>query len=400
MTASALIEEHIPDDLRPALVAWAEGHHAARLRAAEDAGETRAAQERHRLADALEVLPLDPDAIADAVLADTRPKIGRTAAELLAEVPEEPAWVIPGLLARSWTIKVAAREKTGKGTFIALLLGAVERGEETLFGPATEPTTALIYTEEPQDSIREKIADAGLRRATVVYGWELGGLDWPGKVDALIDRATDDGHGVIFVDNVSRAAGVEDEAGTELARAVEYLSERAKAAGLAVIIDHHHRKAAGKTEDKSRGGTALAGACDNNVEMERVGTDWTSRVRRLSSRGRVRATHWTRTVALTEDGTGYEVVADTDAPQDGRLRKRLRALRDAGDAGTDAAAFAEAIELGKEAARQTLKELEGEGWAQSTEGKPRRYSITAKGLNALRAEGLAAEEEAEGALPL
>lgn len=312
------------------------------------------------------------------------PPFGRRARDLLAEVPEEPAWIVPGLLARGWTVKVAAREKTGKGTFIALLLGAVERGERTVFGEATDPTTALIFTEEPQDSIREKIAAARLSDATVVYGWELGSLDWRKKVDALIDRAAEDGHGIVFVDNVSRAAGIEDEAGTELARAVEYLSERAKAHGLAVVIDHHHRKADGRLEDKSRGGTALAGAVENNVELERVG-DWTSRVRRLSSRGRVSATNWTRTVALSEDGSRYEVIADADAPQDGRLRRRLRALSDAGDAGVTVAEFASLIENSDETARRALKQLEAEGWAEDDGEFPARYRTTAKGTEALRA---------------
>lgn len=389
-----MIAEHVPDDLRPALDAWAAREVARRAKKEEAAAAEADEQERRRLALALDAIPLPVEEIADAVLATTRPKIGRTAAELLAEVPEEPAWIIPGLIARPWTVKVAAREKTGKGTFIALMLGAVERGEDTIFGPATEPTTALIYTEEPEDSIREKIADAGLQRATVLYGWELGGLDWNGKVDALIDRAREDGHGIIFVDNVSRAAGVEDEAGTELARRVETLSEAAKKHGLAVIIDHHHRKAAGKTEDKSRGGTALAGACDNNVEMERVGTDWDSRVRRLSSRGRVKATHWTRTVALNDDGTGYEVVADADAPQDGRLRRRLRALRGAGDAGVDAAAFADLTGVSTETARRDLHDLASEGWALASEGRPRMYTITQRGIDAVDSAAEAAEDEA------
>jgi hypothetical protein len=43
---------------------------------------------------------------------------GTTAAELLNATPEEIDWCVPGLLAPGWTIKIAAREKTGKGTFV------------------------------------------------------------------------------------------------------------------------------------------------------------------------------------------------------------------------------------------------------------------------------------------
>lgn len=38
------------------------------------------------------------------------------------------------------------------------------------FGKASDPTTALVYTEEPPESIREKVEHAGLQRAWIVYG--------------------------------------------------------------------------------------------------------------------------------------------------------------------------------------------------------------------------------------
>lgn len=137
--------------------------------------------------------------------------IGRTAADLLREEPVEPDWLIPGVMARGWMVKFAAREKTGKGTLIAHLLGCLERGKPTVFGEAKPPATSLIYTEEPAESIREKIERAGLEKAFIVYGWELAGLDWHAKVDRLVALADEHGHGVLFVDNVSRAAAVEDD---------------------------------------------------------------------------------------------------------------------------------------------------------------------------------------------
>ncbi len=298
--------------------------------------------------------------------------VGRSAATLLKEAPETPDWLIPGVIARSWMVKLAAREKTGKGTLIAYLLGCLERGEATVFGPATAPTTALIYTEEPPDSIREKIDHAGLADAWIIYGWELSHLDWKAKVARLVKIATDGGHGVLFVDNISRAAGVEDEAGVELARRAEELGEAAKAAGLAVMLDHHHKKGASKLDDKSRGGTALAGACDNNIEMERLG-GWESRVRKLSARGRISATIWEMTIALSDDGRRFEAVATATQPQTARERQRLKRLSDAGDAGMTASQFAEAVELGDTAARGALQEFVEKGWATETGTYPTRW---------------------------
>lgn len=305
-------------------------------------------------------------------------RIGRTASELLRSVPVEPDWLIPGVVARGWTVKIAGREKLGKGTFIFLLLGCLERGEATVFGPASEPVSAVVFTEEPEDSIREKVAAAGLDRSLIVYGYELGALTWPEKVDTLVSLAIEGGHGLIFADNVSRAAAVDDEAGVELARAVELLSNKSKAQGLAVIVDHHHRKGAGRLEDMSRGGTAIAGATENNIEMERVG-DWDSRARRISSRGRVSATIWTRTIELAEDGSHYRLVADVDEPQAGEDRRRLGILEDLDEAGATAKQFAAAIGKSEDAARATLTRFVEEGRARVEGSRPRRYIATAVG---------------------
>ena len=239
-------------------------------------------------------------------------KIGRSAQQLLDEVPEDVDWLVPGLLGKGWSLKIAAREKVGKGVFTAYLLGCLERGEATAFGPSKR-TTALVFTEEPQDAMREKVADAGLKEATVVYGHELQ-VAWPAKVDALVEIATRHGHGLIFVDNISRAAAVEDEAGPEMGRAVELLDERAKAAGLSVVLNHHHKKGGASVTDKSRGTTAVAAACDNNVEMFR--RSLTSRVRDFVSIGRVKATTWQRSFELTDDHSGYIEVPWKGAPDD------------------------------------------------------------------------------------
>lgn len=299
---------------------------------------------------------------------------GQTAAELIETAPEQPDWVIPRVAARGWTVKFAAREKTGKGTLIFNLLGHLERGEATVFGEATEPLTALIYTEEPADSVREKVANAGLRRARIIYGWQLTDLqDWKAKVAYLAQVVEAECHGLFFADNISRATSCEDEAGTELARAAEHLSDKMRAVGATTFVDHHHRKAAGKLADKSRGGTALAGACDNNIEIEHVG-DWESRVRKISARGRLSATIWDCQIALSDDGRSYETVAASDAPQSSDERRRLRLLAGSPD-GLTVAEFMELAEVSKTTAQRQLKDFVRDGRA-TVEGRPQRFHAT------------------------
>lgn len=236
---------------------------------------------------------------------------GRTAAEVLTETSPEPRWLAKGVIAEGWTTGVQAREKVGKGTWIYSLIGAMERGEPTPFG-RTEQATAVIYTEEPEEAIREKVAAFGLQRSRIVQAYEASGLTWPQKVAMLVRTAVEDGHRVVFVDNVSRAAGIDHEEGTELARAVEQLQETCRANRLGCLVDHHHKKGRDSRENMGRGGTGLPGALDIIIDLvpaKRVGP----RARRLISRGRIRAAWWERVIELNEEGTAYSTV---EVPED------------------------------------------------------------------------------------
>src|SRR5215207_6529003 len=132
------------------------------------------------------------EAAEEQALLDEGELPGRTAEELLAQTPEQPDWIIPGIIARKWTVKVAAREKAGTGVFVTNMLGCVERGAPTVFGPACEPLASLILSEEPEDAMREKVAHAGLRKSRLIFGHELPRhLDtWKRKVDYLVKVAS------------------------------------------------------------------------------------------------------------------------------------------------------------------------------------------------------------------
>ena len=287
-------------------------------------------------------------------------RIGRTFREIREKVPIEPDWLIPGVLCRGWVAMVAGREKVGKGTLIWHLLAALAVGEAGVLGGETsgEPVTALVYTEEPDHSIAEKARQAGERLddCQCITHWEMaaalerelaararfraamgdGALPelresrWETFVNKLVEQAVAGGHGVIYLDNISRAAGVTDEAGVELAAAIKPLSDAAKRYGVGVVVDHHHRKAAGRTEDKSRGGTATAGAVESIMDIERVG-DATSRVRKLTARGRLSSNNWTRNVELSADGRRYVAVQSTSR-EDATDAEIVELLKELGEA--------------------------------------------------------------------
>jgi AAA domain-containing protein len=286
---------------------------------------------------------------------------GRLASDLTGEALAEIDWLVPGFVAPGWTVKVAAREKVGKGTLALYVIGRLERGEDTCFGPTPRAATALILTEEPQESMVEKLRLFGVTRARVVAGWELASRSWPEKVAALVEVAVAEGHGLVFVDNVSRAAGIEDEAGTELARAIEELQDRCRANRIAAWIDHHHKKGSGRDEDKSRGSTSISGAADINVDL----FPKHGRVRRVTSLGRVRATTWEKLIELNEDGTDYALVADGEA--DDEARAEADALADLtmlrGRREVTISEFERATGASKSAARRRLQALVDDGKA-------------------------------------
>lgn len=267
--------------------------------------------------------------------------IGRTAWDLRESTPPEPDWLVPGMLALGLTTEVNGREKIGKGWFEAYLIGSLEAGQPTFFGPGRPGSTrSLIYTEEPETSLVQKFDSFDVRNAFVVYQWELAKLGWPDKIKWLAERALELEAEVLFIDNISAATGTDDEAGVELARKVEPLARKAKEHHFAILYDRHQRKTAGKVEDLSRGGTALAGAVDQIVAMSKGN----ERERKLDSWGRLWGHLWSRTVELSEDHSEYTDLGSGDW-KDARLIE--------GDEWT-VAEFAEAIQQSPESARTYL----------------------------------------------
>lgn len=305
--------------------------------------------------------------------------LGRTAEELLGEVAEDVDWIIEGVLPRGFSLGVAGREKIGKGTWIFSLLAAAE----------AQGLTAYVVTEEPPESVREKVEAFGLRRSRIVYGHELRKHEagWEAQVARVVREAVVGAHTFVFVDNVSRSTGAEDESGVELARRAELLLDACRGAGLTFIGDFHHKKGRGALEDKFRGGTAVPGSLDVIVDVERVGRD--TRRRRLTSRGRLRANAWTRVVELAEDGRSYREVADDEAPGDApadlgeMLERGDRPSTDLamGDrmalmalGATTAEAFSKRVARTEATARKRLNALVAEGFARKIEG-----GVTAEG---------------------
>lgn len=306
-------------------------------------------------------MPHIPEAAA--VEAAPTPTVGRTARSLRDTTPVEPDWLVPGILGLGMATELNGREKTGKGWFETYLLGRLEQGVPTLFGPGNVDgaASALIYTEEPEYSLREKMEAFDVERAFIVYHWELAMMTWPQKVDWLAKATLDKGAQCLFVDNISSATGVDDENGVALARSVEPLTQKAKEHNIALLYDRHQRKSGGQVEDLSRGGTALAGAVDQIVAMMKADGN----ERKLKSWGRLWHHNWERTVELTEDHRDFRDLGNADW--------RVTRLRERGD--WTAAEFADHIKVSVDSARMYLEGCEHVERRQERRGRAYVYDV-------------------------
>ena len=102
-------------------------------------------------------------------------RAARTAVEFFFEVPPDPTYLVPGLIAKEQVTLVAGREKlSGKSTHVYWLIGAMERQEATLYGAAyRRAAKTLIVTEEPDSAISDKIEKFGLRDAVIILNRDI-----------------------------------------------------------------------------------------------------------------------------------------------------------------------------------------------------------------------------------
>lgn len=319
---------------------------------------------------------------------------GRTAHERRSAPKRKLDWVIPGVLMRKWTTQLNGREKGGKGNLAVYCISRMERAQPSVFGPAfRRPIYTLILTEEPEESLNEKLEFFGVEHARIIEGHTLAGMEWSEKVAHVITVAQAGGYECIFIENISRSAGIVEEGGVELGRAVECFADAVQTHDLAGLFDHHHKKGRDKIENMGRGGTATSGAVDVIIDVETKG-GLMSRKRKLTARGRVVSAWWERTIELTESRDDYVEVAEgdesfadvLDAHAEREQKQSEARLYDAKllaqHPGITAAEYAKLIDKVERTARRRLDALKDHGLATVEEGEmiggkgqaPNRYT--------------------------
>ncbi|MGI8921107.1 MAG: AAA family ATPase [Solirubrobacteraceae bacterium] len=258
-----------------------------------------------------------------------------SAAELAASIPPEPPWLAGGYLAPGVVTLLAGKPKIGKST-LALAIGeAIDTNRSEFLGREVNGGAVVYLSEEGAATLVHKLPAGNLRLLT--RDQALPRPDWPAAIDAARREAERVGARLLVADTFTfwgaLPADAEKDAGA-VAAALLPLFEAA-ADGLAVLLVTHTRKSGGEDGDAVRGSSALAGAADIVLELERPGGERTGRTARQRQLLALSRFPQTPGALLIEHGAagGWAVVGESASREGAREIADRAALLAALDAG-------------------------------------------------------------------
>jgi hypothetical protein len=202
-------------------------------------------------------------------------------------------WVVRGYLARRAVTLMSALPKCGKTTIAYAIAAALQRGDPEWCGLALpESCDVLVMTEEDDSVLAETFKAVRLdpsRVPTVTRRKAFPRRPLARDVDMAIKAITKrPSIGLVILDTWRFWANLPDKGSNDadiVGRAFQEVA-RLAAAGVAVLLLHHSRKADGDEGTAASGSNALTGAADILIELRRFGKGEDSTIRAIKAYGR------------------------------------------------------------------------------------------------------------------
>ena len=293
--------------------------------------------------------------------------------EKLAQVPSEPEWLWYGYLAPEVVTLLAASPKVGKTTMIFGLLAALTNGRPFL-GRKSRHAQALLLSEERGPGLREKAERLGDDLHLLTHA-ERAGRSWPEIVSQAAAYCHEHDLSVLVVDTFAPWADLHGDAENDAGAVIEALAPLldAAASGLAVLIVVHQRKSGGEHGEAVRGSSALPGAVDVIVELERE-RGLADNTRALKSVSRFPSTP--AALVFRFDGQRFEPFGDLGEARAVSETQKIIACLAESAATMTADEIAEASALPPSTVRERLREADGvERTGRGVRGDPYRFSF-------------------------
>lgn len=193
--------------------------------------------------------------------------------ELLATVPPEPPWRLDGYLAAGALTLLGGKPKAGKSTLALAIAHHVAGGARDFLAHAINGGPVVYVSEEGAATLAHKITGDRLRIARRDTAYPR--PDWRALIDAARVDAERVAAVLVVVDTFAfwNGLGPESEKDSGAMQAAMFPLLELARTGLAVLAVVHTRKGGGEDGEALRGSSALAGAADIVLELDRVTAD-------------------------------------------------------------------------------------------------------------------------------
>ncbi|QRK12293.1 AAA family ATPase [Archangium violaceum] len=299
-----------------------------------------------------------------------------TAAEVARTTPAEVRWIArPWVAEGAITIVDGKPKLAGKSTWVAHLVKHVLTGSEFL-DELTTRSPVVLLTEERPVTLRRLLERVGIADSIdlhVIFYQDVRHLPWDALVKQAVDKCREVGAKLLIIDTLAQFSGIPESSSGKALDAVRPLQAAAEQ-GLGIVAVRHERKSGGGVGDSGRGSSALTGAVDIIVALQRP-PNHTGQVRILHALSRYEETPSTLTIELGDEG--YSVREGLDIEAQDLERALLLAVPDTEEDAKTADELMDKTGLKKTKAREALARMVKEGKLLQTgtgrKGAPYRY---------------------------